>query len=223
VKAESGSLPWVDHFKRTKAGSSTRRGSIQTFYETIKLKRQSIKKLEGTNMRFFKIIFAVIFISTFVFILSSNAADVAKIGVVDFQRVLDNSNAGKSAQAEITRQGKKMEAELEKRKNEIEEIQKNIERQNAVMSKEAREEKKRELQIKIYDIKNLEKKYLSELRKNERKKLIKIQNEAFSITQEIGKKEGYLIIFEKKVAIYVPKTLDLTDKVIQEYNAVYKK
>jgi len=116
-----------------------------------------------------------------------------------------------------------MEAELEKRKNEIEEIQKNIERQNAVMSKEAREEKKRDLQIKIYDIKNLEKKYLSELRKNERKKLIKIQNEAFSITQEIGKKEGYLIIFEKKVAIYVPKTLDLTDKVIQEYNAVYKK
>jgi outer membrane protein len=174
-------------------------------------------------MRFFKIIFAVIFISTFVFILSSNAADVAKIGVVDFQRVLDNSNAGKSAQAEITRQGKKMEAELEKRKNEIEEIQKNIERQNAVMSKEAREEKKRDLQIKIYDIKNLEKKYLSELRKNERKKLIKIQNEAFSITQEIGKKEGYLIIFEKKVAIYVPKTLDLTDKVIQEYNAAYKK
>jgi len=159
-------------------------------------------------MRFFKIIFAVIFISTFVFILSSNAADVAKIGVVDFQRVLDNSNAGKSAQAEITRQGKKMEAELEKRKSEIEEIQKKIERQNAVMSKEAREEKKRDLQIKIYDIKNLEKKYLSEL---------------FSITQEIGKKEGYLIIFEKKVAIYVPKTLDLTDKVIQEYNAVYKK
>ncbi|MBW2589628.1 MAG: OmpH family outer membrane protein [Deltaproteobacteria bacterium] len=174
-------------------------------------------------MRFFKIIFAVIFIATFVFIFTSNAADVAKIGVVDFQRVLDSSSAGKSAQAEITKQGKKMEAELEKRKDEIEEIQKNIERQNAVMSKEAREEKKRDLQIKIYDIKNLEKKYLSELRKNERKKLIKIQKEAFSIVREIGKKEGYLIIFEKKVAIYVPKTLDLTDKVIQEYNAAYKK
>ena len=174
-------------------------------------------------MRFFKIIFAVIFITTFVFICSSNAADVAKIGVVDLKRVLDNSSAGKSAQAELTEQGKKMQGELEKRKAEIEEIQKNIERQAAVMSKEAREEKNRDLQIKVYDFKNLEKKYRSELRKSERKKLIKIQKEVLSIAQEIGKKEGYLIIIEKSAAIYVPKTLDLTDKVIQEYNAGYKK
>ena len=174
-------------------------------------------------MRFFKIIFAVIFITIFVFIFSSNAADVAKIGVVDLKRVFDNSTAGKSAQADFTMQGKKMQAELEKRKVEIEEIQRNVERQAAVMSKEAREEKNRDLQIKLYDLKNLEKKYRSELRKSERKKLIKIQKEVLSIAREIGKKEGYLIIFDKSAAIYVPKTLDLTDKVIQEYNAGYKK
>ena len=38
-------------------------------------------------MRLIKINFAVILIVTFVFIFSSNAADVAKIGVVDFQRI----------------------------------------------------------------------------------------------------------------------------------------
>ncbi|MEA3436472.1 MAG: OmpH family outer membrane protein [Thermodesulfobacteriota bacterium] len=174
-------------------------------------------------MRFLKIIFAVIFISTFVFIFSSNAADVAKIGVVDFQRIFKNSSAGKALQAELKGQFNKMQAELETKKSEIEEIQKNIERQAAVMSKDVREEKKRELQIKIYDFKNLEKKYRSELRKDERIKLMKIQDKALIIAQEIGKKEGYLIIIDKSVAIYVPKTLDLTDKVIQEYNAGYKK
>ncbi len=174
-------------------------------------------------MRFFKIIFAVIFIATFVFIFSSKAADVAKIGVVDFQRIFKNSNAGKALQAELKSKFNKMQAELEKIKSEIEEIQKNIERQAAVMSKDVREEKKRELQIKIYDFKNLEKKYRSELRKNERIKLMKIQEKALIIAQEIGKKEGYLIIIDKSVALYVPETLDLTDKVIQEYNAGYKK
>ncbi len=174
-------------------------------------------------MRFFKIIFAVVFIMTFVFIFTSNAADVAKIGVVDFQRIFKNSSAGKALQAELKSQFNKMQAELEKIKSEIEEIQKNIERQAAVMSKDVREEKKRELQIKIYDFKNLEKKYRSELRKNERIKLMKIQEKALIIAQEIGKKEGYLIIIDKSVALYVPETLDLTDKVIQEYNAVYKK
>lgn len=174
-------------------------------------------------MRYYKKTFSMAFILFFTFVFYSNAADVAKIGVVDLKRVLDNSSAGKSAQAELTIQGKKMQAELEKKKVEIEEIQKNIERQAAVMSKEAREEKNRDLQIKLYDLKNLEKKYRSELRKSERKKLIKIQKEVLSIAQEIGKKEGYLIIIEKSAAIYAPKTLDVTDKVIQEYNAGYKK
>ena len=103
------------------------------------------------------------------------------------------------------------------------EIQKNLERQAAVMSKDAREQKIRDLKIKKIDIENLNKKYRSEFRQSERKKLIKIQKEVLSITEEIGKKEGYLIIFDKIAAIYVPKTLDLTDKVIQEYNAKYKK
>ena len=174
-------------------------------------------------MRFFKIIFAVIFIWTFVFIFSSNAADVAKIGVVDFNRILENSSAGKALKAELKSQFNKMQAELEKKKSEIEEIQKSAERQAAVMSKEAREEKKRELQIKIYDLKNLEKKYRSELRESERKKMVKIQDKILTIARKIGEKEGYLIIFDKAVAVYVPKTLDLTDKVIQEYNAGYKK
>ncbi len=174
-------------------------------------------------MRSYKITCIITFFLLFAFVISLNAADVAKIGVVDLKRVFDNSSAGKAAQAELTQQGKKMQEELEKRKSEIEEIQKNMERQAAVMSKDAREQKNRDLQIKVYDFKNLEKKYRSELRKSERKKLIKIQKEVLSITEEIGKKEGYLIIFDKIAAIYVPKTLDLTDKIIQEYNVKYKK
>ncbi len=109
-------------------------------------------------MRLFKINFAVILIVTFVFIFSSNAADVAKIGVVDFQRIFKNSSAGKAVQSELKSQFKTMQIELEKKKSEIEETQKSIERQAAVMSKDVSEEKKRNLQIKIYDFKNLEKK-----------------------------------------------------------------
>ena len=174
-------------------------------------------------MRSYKITCIMTFFLLFAFVISLNAADVAKIGVVDLKRVIDNSSAGKLAQAELTQQGKKMQKELEKRQAEMVEIQKNLERQAAVMSKDAREQKIRDLKIKKIDIENLNKKYRSEFRQSERKKLIKIQKEVLSITEEIGKKEGYLIIFDKIAAIYVPKTLDLTDKVIQEYNAKYKK
>jgi outer membrane protein len=51
-------------------------------------------------------------------------ADVAKIGVVEFQRLFENSDAGKEIKAEITTQGKKMEAELKEKGAEIEELKK---------------------------------------------------------------------------------------------------
>jgi hypothetical protein len=53
---------------------------------------------------------------------SGYCADVAKIGVVEFQRLFENSDAGKEIKAQITTQGKKMEAELKEKGAEIEEI-----------------------------------------------------------------------------------------------------
>ena len=60
-------------------------------------------------------------------------ADVAKIGVVEFQRLFENSDAGKDIKAEITTQGKKMEAELKEKGTEIEELKKRIEREDLVL------------------------------------------------------------------------------------------
>ncbi|KKL86845.1 hypothetical protein LCGC14_1940670, partial [marine sediment metagenome] len=45
----------------------------------------------------------------------SYGAVIAKIGVVDFQKILSTSDAGKSAQSEINKQGKKMEAGLKEK------------------------------------------------------------------------------------------------------------
>ena len=42
-------------------------------------------------------------------------ADEMKIGVVEFQRLFENSEAGKVIKAEITEKGKKMEAELKEK------------------------------------------------------------------------------------------------------------
>jgi len=76
-------------------------------------------------------------------------------------------------------------------------------------------------QIKYLDFKNLEKKYSSELQKIQTDSLVHIQKEVQTIADEIGKKEGYLIIIEKREAgvFYAPASVDITDKVIQQYNA----
>jgi outer membrane protein len=83
-----------------------------------------------------------------------------------------------------------------------------------------REEKEREAQIRFMDFKNLEKKYSSELQKLQGDSLVRIQKEVQAIADEIGKKEGYLLIIEKREAgvFYAPAAVDITEKLIQQYN-----
>ncbi|MBW2568700.1 MAG: OmpH family outer membrane protein [Deltaproteobacteria bacterium] len=167
-----------------------------------------------------------VFFTTFFFfvtVAALYAADVAKIGVVDFQRILEISSAGKSAVAKIEKQGEKMKAQLMEKGAEIKEIQKKLERETLVMSKEMRDEKQREVRIKINDFKILEKKYRSEFQQIENRLVTRIKKDIFELVDTIGKREGYLLIIEKREAgvLYIPKAIDLTDKLIQQYNKKY--
>jgi len=154
---------------------------------------------------------------------SGFCADVAKIGVVDFQRLFENSSAGKDIKAEITTQGKKMEAELKGKGSEIEELKKRLEREALVMSKEMREEKEREFRIKVNDIKTLQKKYEMELQGIQKKLMVGLQSETREIIAAIGKSGGYLLVMDKRGILYSPSTIDITDDVIKKYNAQYIK
>jgi len=167
-----------------------------------------------------KKILAVGVLSFFFLTGASSAADGAKIGVVDFQKILEISNAGKSAQVEINKQGKQMETDLKDRGAEIEDIEKKLERESLVMSKEVRDEKQREMRIKIGDFKALQQKYMEDFKALENRIISRIQKEVVELVQEIGKKEGYTLIVEKRTGgvVYAPTTIDITDAVIQVYN-----
>jgi len=150
----------------------------------------------------------------------SYGADVAKIGVVDFQRILEISNSGKSAQTEIKSRGEKMEADLKEKGTELEALKKRLEREVLVMSKEMREEKEREFRIKINDFKSLEKKYKEAFKVLNSRLVNRIKKDVFELIEEMGKKEGYLLIIEKNEAgvLYSPAAIDITDKLIPLYN-----
>jgi outer membrane protein len=173
-----------------------------------------------------RILKPVCFISTFIFVFFTNysfAADVAKIGVLDLQKILETSAAGKLIQAELKKEKDKMEADLQKRGTEIENIRKRLERESMVMGKEMREEKERESRIKINDFKTLQKKYRSNLQKIEGSLMNQLKTEIDEIVKGMGKKEGYLLIINKFGVIYAPNSIDITDEVIGKLNAMAAK
>ena len=156
-------------------------------------------------------------LSLFFFSGTVYGAAGVKIGIVDFQRVLTEASAGKTAVAEINRQGKLMQTDLEKRKADIDEMKKRNEREMLVMSKEQQMEKEREFRIKVNDFKALQKKYNTEARS--------IESRLFKLAAEIGKKEGYTLIIEKNETgvLYSMDEIDLSEKLILQYNADFAK
>jgi outer membrane protein len=149
-------------------------------------------------------------------------AEVAKIGIVDFQRIIDTSNAGKRSAVEIKSQGKKMEQILKEKEAEVEEIKKTLEQKALVMNEDALEEKERSLRIKTNDFKSLRKRYLETLKELNLKLSNRIKEDVFEIVEETGKQGGYLLILEHRVGgvVYAPSSIDITDRVIEEYNAL---
>jgi len=168
------------------------------------------------------IILIVCFFSLF-WLSSVNAADVAKIGVANLQRVLETSDQGKEAQEEIKKQKDQMELELKQKGSEIEELRKQLERESMVMSKEKREEKEREIRIKLNDFKSLQQRYRTQLQNIEKKLVNALLKEVSSLVEEIGKKEGYLLIINNTGVLYSPNSINITDQLIKQLNARHAK
>ena len=146
------------------------------------------------------------------------SADVAKIGVIDFQQIIDKSDPGKQAKNEINAQGKKMETELKKKAAELEKLKDQLEREALVMSTEKREQNERDLRIKVNDFKGLQKKYEQDLQRLQKKMIGQLQKDILALAQKIGKKEGFQLILERSGVLYVPSSLNITDRIIKEYN-----
>lgn len=164
-------------------------------------------------------IILIVFFFSLVGFNSVDAADVAKIGIIDIQRIMTTSSRGKSAHAQIKEQSDKMTEALNDKGAEIDELKKQIERESMVMSNEKREEKEREFRIKLNDLKSLEKRYRGELQTLEKKLVNEIRKDIYTMAEEIGKKEGYLLIINNFNVMYAPGSIDITDQIIKQLNS----
>jgi outer membrane protein len=149
----------------------------------------------------------------------ARAADATKIAVVNLQTVLETSVAGKAAQEQLKSQRDKLEADLKQKGNELQELEKRLQRDNMVMGKEAREDKEREFRIKASDFQALQKKYRTDLQDLERQLMGDLQKEISALVNEIGKKEGYQLIISSIGVLYFQPTVDITTRLVQDLNA----
>ena len=95
--------------------------------------------------------------------------------------------------------------------------------ETGVLNDTARETKQWELNRKIDEVKALKKRFDRKIQTLQVKLINGVKKDVLKIVSDYSKKEGYLLIMEDINIVYAPKTLDITDKIIQLYDASYSK
>ncbi len=153
------------------------------------------------------------------------AAAELKIGYIDLQKALNQSDAGKAAKSQIGEKVKKFQATIEGRQKELKKLNDEMEKQKMMLSAEAKAEKERDYQQKVKEFQRFAKDAQEELQQQDAQYTRSILESLFKVVKDLGTKGGYTLILEKTESsvLYADDAINLTDEVIAAYNKVYKK
>jgi len=148
----------------------------------------------------------------------AHAAGDSKIGIIDLQRVLNECEAGKKAKTNLEALIKSKESAIEEKSKEIEKLKNELQQQASALSAEAKKNKEDELEKLLRDYQRTVQDSQAEVKKKEGELTETIIKGVHEIVERIGKEEGYIIIIERSLALYANQDLDITDRIIKEYN-----
>jgi outer membrane protein len=149
------------------------------------------------------------------------SAQTVKIGVVDVNRAIQGTNAGKKAKKELEDEFNKKKKDLEKREAEIKKMVEDFEKRSMAMNEEARNKRQREIQEEMRKHQEQAMKSQGEIQKRERDLTQPIVNRLRQIMEDIANKDGFTVILERaeNSVMWMRKDVDLTDRLIREHDS----
>ncbi|MGE0683346.1 MAG: OmpH family outer membrane protein [Candidatus Binatia bacterium] len=148
-------------------------------------------------------------------------AEDMKVGYVDLQKALNESEAGKKAKEVFKAEVDRMEQSLERRKKEVEKLKDELEKKGLLLKEEERDSLERDYRQKLRDFERQYKDSQQELQIKDRDLTGRILEELRQVIQGMGEQGNYTLILEgnNTVVLYGSKAIDLTETVIKTYNA----
>jgi outer membrane protein len=141
-----------------------------------------------------------------------------KIGYIDLQRIVYESETGKKAKSELDALIKSKQAVVDEKRKTLEKLKSDLEKQASALSPEARKAKQDEYEKNEREFLRFAQDSETELRKKDAELKEMIVKEVFELMDKIGKEEGYTMILDRSMVIYGNKEIDITNMVIKKYN-----
>ena len=169
-----------------------------------------------------KYFFRVAVVGLFVLFFQQNAFCATKIGILDMQKLQKESKNFKKVAKRFEQKFESLKKKIKKEQDILRKAEEEWGKQSSILSAEARETKRRELEKKRMNYKHVAEDYASQLRSAELEVQKEVGKDLDKIVKDIGDKRGYTLILEKRTIglVYYTDGLDITDEVIKAYDAL---
>lgn len=149
------------------------------------------------------------------------APAVPKIGVIDVQKLVVESAAGKEAQGRVKKIIDGKQADSEKLQKELQSLQQRLTDQGPSMTDDKREQLNKEYQEKGISYKRFQDDAQREVQEAQQKELAELEKRVLPVINVVGKEKGYTLIFNKYapgMLVYADEAVDITDEVLRRFN-----
>jgi outer membrane protein len=160
-------------------------------------------------------------VASAVLALAAPAFAEIKIGIVDLQRALNESAAGKKAKEQFKVEFDRMQGSLKGEKDKLDKMKEDLDKQGAVLKPDDRKAKADEFDRRQRDLRRKLEDSDAELRKKDQELTGDILKDLAVVIQEIGQRDNYTVVLENSSSsvLYGAKSIDMTDEVIRSFDA----
>lgn len=153
---------------------------------------------------------------------TSAPATGSKIGVIEVQRIVQESAIGKESLARVQKLQQAKQEDLGKRQKELRDLETKIQDQGKALSEDAMEKLQKEYQGKAVELKRFQDDAQRELEEAQRKELGDLEKRIMPVINDVAKEQGYQLVFNKfnsGLLFADDKSVDLTEAVITRFNS----
>lgn len=161
----------------------------------------------------------IVVLATLLCVSTGWAQDRVKIGFIDIQRAISESQAGKRAKQNFQVEVKKAENDLLKAKQELERLKSDLDKKGPLLKEEERRNLEADLQRRYVSYQRSMQDQQQSLRQKEGQMTSDILKDLEKIVDEVGKTEKFTLILERSQILYSDQGIDITNKVIEVYNS----
>lgn len=156
----------------------------------------------------------------FAVLLKPAMGEELKIGYIDIQRALNESEQGQKAKRHFKEQLDRLQKDLERQKDQVDSLKDQLAKKGLVMKEEERRSLEQDYQRKLREFERAYEDSQGELQQKDAELTRDLIQDIQVVIQKYGKDKGYTFILEQSGSglLYADSDLDITDEIIERYN-----